>query len=246
MAITVNFHDDLASLLRRQWRHQPQLKLAATRTASIKDVVESFGLPHTEVGRLLVDGREVAFHYLINTSCHIDIWPITPPWDVLQPCFLRPHPLPHLHFLVDINVGKLGRLLRMAGFDAASHPDLDDTELAACAEAEGRLLLSKNRALLMRKNIHFGRIIRATAPPQQLHEVLNLLNLHGQMQPLSRCLECNTHLEQVAKEEIDHLLEPLTRKYYQEFSRCPACAHLYWPGSHVKKMLALLARDLTA
>jgi uncharacterized protein with PIN domain len=58
--------------------------------------------------------------------------------------------------------------------------------------------------------------------------------------------KCNTPLKEVAKKEIAHLLEPLTRKYYQEFSRCPACAQLYWPGSHVKKMLALLTRDLTA
>ncbi len=243
MAITLSLHGDLASLLRRPWRNQELLQLPKERAASVKDVVESFGLPHTEVGCLRVDSHEVDFDYLISTSCHIDIWPVRAPWDVLQPCLLRPHPLSHLHFLVDINVGKLGRLLRMAGFDAASHADWDDKELAACAEAEGHLVLSKNRALLMRNKIHFGRLIRATAPTEQLHEVINLLNLHDQMRPLSRCLECNTLLERVAKEEIDHLLEPLTRKYYRQFSRCPICAKLYWPGSHVEKMLKLLPND---
>ncbi|MEN8258034.1 MAG: Mut7-C RNAse domain-containing protein, partial [Thermodesulfobacteriota bacterium] len=72
-------------------------------------------------------------------------------------------------------------------------------------------------------------------------EIISLLGLHNQLQPLSRCLECNTPLEGVSKEEIDHLLEPLTRKYYTTFSQCPSCSKIYWPGSHVDKMLALLS-----
>ncbi len=240
MAITLSFHGDLATLLRRRWRDQKLLGIPAGRAASVKDVVESFGLPHTEVGRLLVQGADVDFDYLVDSPCHIDIWPVSPPWDVLSPCLLRPQPLPRLRFLVDINVSKVGRLLRMAGFDAASHPRWDDNALAACAETEQRLLLSKDRGLLRRKKVNFGRLIRATDPTKQLHEVINLLALHDQMQPFSRCLECNSLLTDVGKEEIIHLLEPMTRKYYQDFSRCSGCGKIYWRGSHIDKMLALL------
>lgn len=240
MTITLRFHGDLPALLRRPWRHHSLLRLPVRRTASIKDVVEAFGLPHTEVGRLLVDQQEVDFDHLISSSCHINIWPITPPWDIRKPSLLRPHPLPGPRFLVDINVSKVGRLLRMAGFDAVTHPHWPDRKLAACAVTEKRLLLSKDRALLMRRQIEFGRLIRAIEPTAQLHEVINLLALQDQMHPLSRCMICNSPLEPVAKKEIYHLLEPLTRKYYQEFSRCPGCGKIYWPGTHVAKMLALL------
>lgn len=241
MTLCLHFHGDLASLLRRRWGKRPQQELPSSRAASVKDMVESFGLPHTEVGRLQVDGSEVAFDFVVEKPCQLDIWPLIAPWDVKSPCLLRPHPLAALRFLVDINVSKLGRLLRMAGFDAASHPHWNDAELAACAAAEQRLLLSKDHGLLMRKQVEFGHLVRASDPTMQLHEVLTLLNLHDQIQPLSRCMLCNTPLEEVAKEEIDHLLEPLTRTYYQEFSRCPGCAQIYWPGSHVGKMLQLLA-----
>ncbi|MEN8258097.1 MAG: Mut7-C RNAse domain-containing protein, partial [Thermodesulfobacteriota bacterium] len=194
MSVTVNFHGDLATLLRRQWRAQGHIQVAAGRIASIKDVVESFGLPHTEVGSLLVDECEVGFSHPVKSDCQIDVQPITAPWDIMEPCLLRPQPLAKLRFLVDINVNKLGRLLRMAGFDAASHPHWDDAELAACAEAEQRLLLSKDRGLLMRKQVHFGRLVRASDPTKQLQEIISLLGLHNQLQPLSRCLECNTPL----------------------------------------------------
>lgn len=240
MATSLYFHGDLSSLLRRQWRNNKRIAIAAERAASIKDVVESFGLPHTEVGRLQVDGVEVDFYHLIARPCRIDIWPVTTPWNVLDPSLLRPDPLSQIHFLVDANVSKLAQLLRMAGFDATTHPHLKDGELAAYATRERRILLSKDRGLLMRKNVNFGRIIRATEPVAQLKEVINLLALHGQMQPFSRCLLCNHLLQPVAKEQIDHLLEPLTKIYYYDFSQCPACARLYWPGSHVKKMLPLL------
>ncbi len=240
MTITLHFHGDLPSLLRRRWRDRQRHEIPANRAASVKDMVESFGLPHTEVGRLQVDGREVDFGYLIELPCHIDIWPASVPWHILSASLLRPHPLPVLRFLVDANVSKLGRLLRMAGFDAASHSHWHDDDLASCAEAEQRLLLSKDRGLLMRKKVQFGRFVRAIDPLGQFHEIINLLDLHDQMQPLSRCLECNSPLEEISKAEIAHLLEPLTRKYYQEFSRCPSCAKIYWPGSHVEKMLMLL------
>jgi uncharacterized protein with PIN domain len=240
MAITLYFHGDLSSLLRRKWRDNKRVAIAVERTASIKDVVESFGLPHTEVGRLQVDDIEIEFNHLIASPCRIDIWPVTTPWNVLAPSVLRPEPLSKIHFLVDANVSKLARLLRMAGFDATTNLHLEDEALAVYAKKERRILLSKDRGLLMRKNVEFGRIIRAIEPLAQYNEIINLLALHGQMHPFSRCLLCNCPLKPVAKEQIIHLLEPLTKRYYNDFSQCPDCEKLYWPGSHVKKMLPLL------
>ncbi len=240
MTIILFFHGDLSSLLRRQWRDNKKIAIPSERSASIKDMVESFGLPHTEVGRLQVDGIEVGFNHLIAIPCRIDIWGVTTPWNVFDPSLIRPEPLSQILFLVDENVSKLARLLRMAGFDATTHPNLKDERLASYAEQERRILLTKDRGLLRRKNVSFGRIIRATEPIDQLKEVIDLLALQDQMHPLSRCLLCNCLLKPVAKEHINHLLEPLTMRYYNDFSQCPKCANLYWPGSHVNKMLSLL------
>lgn len=238
----IHFHGDLPTLLRRRWQGPQPLPHNSERAASIKDVVEAFGVPHTEVGALEVDTIEVDFSHPIDHPCRIEVWPQAAPWRVAEPCLLRPTPLPRLAFVADVNVSKLGRLLRMAGFDVAADPGLSDAELAWLSAREERLLLTKDRGLLRRKVVQFGRAIRATDPLDQLREVIELLAIHDRIRPFSRCLACNTPLTPVAKGEIVHLLEPLTKKYYSTFSRCPGCAKIYWSGSHVEKMQDMLAK----
>ncbi len=236
MSFSLTFHGDLASLLRRQWRGRQQLSQAFTRVASIKDVVESFGLPHTEVGRLEVAGVEVDFSFQVKDGQRIAVWPVSVPWDVLRPSLLRPQPLTNITFVVDVNVGKLARLLRMVGLDVAYDHRWDDRTLASLAEQENRILFSKDRGLLMRNQVVFGRFIRASQPEKQLQEVISLLGLGSKLAPFTRCMECNGKLQAVAKEEIVHLLQPLTKKYYSAFSICSNCRKIYWPGSHLEKM----------
>lgn len=85
----------------------------------------------------------------------------------------------------------------------------------------------------------YGRVTRIG----KLAEVLTLYGICGEMRPFSRCLRCNDGwLEPVNKASILHLLEPLTIKYYDRFTRCNRCGRIYWAGSHREKMAALLAR----
>ena len=89
MPATYLFHGDLVQLLRRRWRGQQPVVLAVTRRTSIKDQVEAFGLPHTEVGRLLCDGRDIDFSHLVRDHQGFDILPVTVPWDMSRPTQLR-------------------------------------------------------------------------------------------------------------------------------------------------------------
>lgn len=240
MTASYLFHGDLPALLRGRWRRQNPVMQEVTRSASIKDVLESFGLPHTEVGELLCNGRPVDFSWPVTEGQIFDIFPVLPPWNVLSPSLLRPVPLPAVRFLADANVGRLARYLRLAGFDTLYDWRWDDDRIVAAVGRENRIVLSRDLGLLKRKQIDFGRSIRATDPVAQLREVLGLLDLTGEMRPFTRCLECNTPLQPVDKEAVLHRLEPLTKKYYADFSRCPGCDRIYWPGSHRAKMVLLL------
>ena len=241
MVAAYRFHDDLPALLRGRWRRQNPVVQAVTRSASIKDVLESFGLPHTEVGEILCNGRSVDFSWPVREGQEFAIHAVRPPWDVRSPSLLRPVPLPAIRFLADANVGRLARYLRLAGFDTLYDWRWDDDRIAADVSRENRIVLSRDLGLLKRRQIDFGRCIRATEPGAQLREVIALLDLAGEMQPFTRCLECNSLLQPVAKQDILHRLEPLTKKYYENFSRCPGCDRVYWPGSHREKMELLLA-----
>lgn len=241
MAAVYRFHPSLHALLRRRWRAHNPLAQAVTRSASIKDVLESFGLPHTEVGEIRCNGRPVDFSWPVAEGQEFEILPVPQPWDVRSPSLLRPEPLPAIRFLADANVGRLARYLRLAGFDTFYDWRWDDDRIVAEIRRQNRIVLSRDLGLLKRKQIVFGRCVRAEEPAAQLREILDLLALTSEMQPFTRCLECNAPLQPVAKQDVLHRLEPLTRKYYEDFSRCPVCDRVYWPGSHKEKMEQLLA-----
>lgn len=206
------------------------------RRASVKDVLEAVGPPHTEIGEIRINGDLEVFGRILRPGDTVRVLPHSPPVDPTSPTLLQPEPLDELRFIVDVNVGKLARLLRMLGFDTAYHWRWTDRHIAFLARQEGRVALSKDRGLLKRKEIVWGRLIRAEQPREQLREVLRFFGIHEPKAPFSRCLRCNIPLEPVDKRDILHRLEPKTRKYFQEFHICPECGRIYWQGSHLEGM----------
>ena len=238
--MVINFWGNLKGLLRRPFRGRETIEYQLERRASVKDVVEACGVPHTEVGRLTVAGREISFFYLCSNHDRLDVYPLCAPVDVLTATLLRPLPLAAITFAVDMNVGKLGSLLRMAGFDTFYQNYISDPELVAVAGREKRILLSKDKDLLKRKEVVFGYLVREIHPEKQLAEIVHLFGVKEQFKPLSRCMRCNGLLQPVGKQQIIDQLEPLTKKYYDFFRQCQRCRKIYWPGSHRDKMLRVL------
>lgn len=241
METFIIFHGNLQDLLKPALAGEEPVCHHLARRASIKDVVESLGVPHPEIVRLTVNGREVSFAYIVEDSDRIEVWPLAPPVDLLSPSILRPESLTAIAFVVDVNVGKLARLLRMAGLDAVYRNDYSDDKLAEIAAREKRILLTRDNRLLRRRIVEFGHLVREIEPKKQFYEIVRLYGLREMIRPFTRCLCCNGLLEPVAKEEIVHRLKPLTRKYYETFHICRPCGKIYWPGSHRERMQEYLA-----
>jgi len=244
---TLVFHEGVRELLVRGNR-EGSVAYPVTRRASIKDVIEALGPPHTEVGGIVADGREVGFGHLLAPDERLEIRPVAAPCDVLRAAPLRPNPLPRVAFAADANVGRLATLLRALGFDTVYEPGLGDTGLAALAAEEGRIVLSKDRGLLKHARIQHGRLVRVEDPAQQLLEVLRFYGLGPPFKAFSRCPRCNALLVPITKAAVAHRLLPLTRRHYHDFHICPGCDALYWPGSHHDHMLERierLGRELT-
>ncbi len=238
-AVSLRFliNGNLSDLLRGPLTGKHSFNHTIHRKASIKDVVESLGIPHPIIGDLIVNSHPVSFDYIVKDDDWVEVMPLKPPVDFLTPSILRPDPLPAVRFIADVNVGKLASLLRMAGFDTAYQNHLHDADLAAIASKEKRILLTKDISLLKRKKVEFGYLVREITPPRQLAEIIHLFGLEGQVKPFSRCMQCNGVLEPIAKEKVLDRLEPLTKKYYNTFHRCPDCNKIYWAGSHKDNML---------
>lgn len=226
------FHGELAALAR-----SPVLSHPVERRASIKDIAESLGVPHTEIHAIQADSGPAGFDLLPAPGQTIHLHPAAPPLDPCLPQPLRPNALPALRFLADANVGKLATLLRVLGFDTACPRTLPDGDLAELADREQRFVLSRDRGLLKRKAIVWGRLIRANHPQDQLREILHFFGLKPPFPAFIRCVRCNTLLTAVPKADILHMLEPKTKIHFKEFHQCPTCRRVYWPGSHHDAML---------
>jgi len=241
MDATLLFHGELAGLL-----HHPaaagRVAYPVTRRASIKDVIEALGPPHTEVYALTADGREADFSLLLLPGMTVTVHPAACPVDVTIPSRLRPSPLPRLAFAADANVGRLATLLRLLGYDTTYDQTVSDPELAAQAAAEGRVVLSRDRSCLKRSEIVYGRLVRANDPLEQVRDSIQVFGLDRFLAPFSRCLRCNRPLEAVDKGMILDMLQPKTKRYYDHFSRCPHCGRIYWAGSHYDGMRDLLKK----
>jgi uncharacterized protein with PIN domain len=148
-------------------------------------------------------------------------------------------------FLLDNHLGRLARFLRLLGFDALYfNNELDDEQLATMSTSEERILLSRDRGLLKRKQVRLGYCLRTKDPFQQLRSVIHRFQLADQISPWRRCLRCNGNLQSVSKEEVLHLLEPKTKRYFNEFQQCASCAQIYWRGSHFADLQAKIEQIL--
>lgn len=234
---TFVFHGDLRDLLGRgKTGAGGRVKYPVTRRTSVKDAIEALGVPHTEVGAIEVDGLAVGFGHLLEPGRRIDVRPVPVPFDVLRPSPLRPEPLTRIAFLVDANVGRLAGLLRALGFDTAHDPSMGDAALAELAARDRRILLSRDRLLLKRGIVDYGRLIRSPDPDAQILEVLRFFGLKPPFATFTRCLRCNDPLQTVPKAEVIDRLLPLTKLHYADFRRCPHCDRIYWAGSHHERM----------
>lgn len=244
MLADVFLYNGLEGLLPRRIPPGQPVRLTVQRRPSVKDLLESLGIPHPEIGLLLINGREVSFAPVVAEGDRVEAFGLRPVVDLLTDSLLR-QGLKAVRFAVDVNVGKLASLLRLAGLDTFYDPGLDDIGLAQAALKQGRVLLTRDRSLLRRKTVVHGHLVRASQPYEQLAEVVHLYGLAGRLAPFSRCLVCNTLLSPVAKSAVLHRLQPLTRKYYDSFRVCQGCDRLYWPGTHRERMEQVL-RTLTS
>ncbi len=208
--------------------------------ASVKHMIESLGVTHTEVDLILVNGEPVDFSYIVQDGDRISVYPVFESLDISPASHLRPEPLRNPRFVLDAHLGRLAVYLRMLGFDTLYRNDYADEELALVSSQENRILLTRDRGLLKRSLVSRGYYVRAQNPRLQAMEVVQRFDLRRAFKPFTRCLRCNGLLEPAHEDAVAGQLLPGTQKYFHEFSRCRSCGQVYWKGSHYQRMVKLI------
>lgn len=220
-------------------RRQATLVCEIASGASVKDLVEALGVPHTEIDHLVVSGRFVDFAYVVRDGDRVAAYPSFRRLH-LERAHLAPPPQADPRFVADVHLGRLAGYLRLAGFDVEYRNDYSDHELVAVSAREDRVVLTRDVGVLKHSAVRRGYFVRETQPARQLVEVLRRFDLASRAAPFTRCIRCNALLAAVPKSEVERRLPPRTREDYDEFSRCPACGGVYWRGSHYSRMRAFL------
>ena len=237
--VTLRFYEELNDFLSPALR-KTAISHSLERRASVKDVIESFGVPHTEIDLILVNGESVDFSYIVRGGDRISVYPMFEGLDISPLYRLRPRPLRDPRFIADVNLGRLARYLRLLGFDCLYDNRARDVEVARRSAEQNRVLLTRDRALLRHRIVTHGYFVRAVEPAAQVREVLARMDLYRLIRPFSRCIRCNGELERVSKQTVIDELEPKTRKYYDRFQRCKSCGRIYWKGSHHARAMRLV------
>ncbi len=221
------FAPELALFLRPGRRGGPGGRVRCDGVSSLGHVVESLGVPLTEVGVLLVNGIPEQPRYRPRGGDVVQVLPVP-----------RPQPVDQPRFLLDVHLGTLARRLRLVGVDTAYDREADDDELIERANAARRMLLTQDRALLRRRRLRRGAYVRGAGPDEQFADVLG--RFAPPLAPWTRCPACNGLLVPVAKTDVEPLLEPGTRRTYDSFARCSNCGRVYWRGAHSRRLQAAI------
>ena len=238
-SVQIRFYEELNDFLPPEQR-KVSFEHSFKPPGSIKDLIEALGVPHTEIDLILVNGHSVDFNYPVQDGDRISVYPVFESLDITPPTRLRPAPLRITRFVLDTHLGRLAAYLRLFGFDTLYRNDYDDPTLADISATEHRILLTRDKRLLMRRQITHGHYVRATQPRKQLLEVLTRFDLHKTQRPFTRCMHCNGEIRPVAKDEIETRLLPRTKTWYKEFWQCSQCNKIYWKGSHYQRLQQLI------
>ena len=204
--------------------------------ATVKQAIEALGVPHTEVELILVNGAPVDFSHRLEDGDRVSVYPVFESLDVTPLVKLRPEPLRVIRFLTDAHLGALAKRLRLLGFDTRHAGDLTDAEIVSLSVAERRLLLTRDRELLKRKQVSHGCYIRQTDPGLQLDYVIQRLDLRRAARPFSRCIECNGALEESTATAVADRIPGDVARRFDRFWICADCRRVYWRGSHYRSL----------
>ena len=237
--ISIRFYEELNDFLPIE-KQKKRFEHNYIDRTSVKDLIESLGVPHAEVDLILINGKSVGFDYIINDDDDISVYPVFESIDITDLQHLRPKPLRKPKFVADVHLGRLARYMRMLGFDTLYKNNIDDDEIVNISVDEKRTILTRDRNILKISIVTHGYFVRNIEIKKQLIEILNRFNLENQIKEFTRCIECNTILEPISKEEIIDKLPLKVSESQEFFSICPGCKKIYWKGTHHHKMNAFI------
>jgi uncharacterized protein len=145
-------------------------------------------------------------------------------------------------FVADVMLGRLAKWLRIAGFDVLYSNKFSDNELVRLSNSQGRVLLSRDTRLLVRKAVRLFIFLESQDLSMQIRQVFKTLHLAGSPSLLTRCLSCNEPLQETARESVRGIVPAFVFETQANFKSCPRCGKVFWAGTHRNSVVRSLEK----
>lgn len=241
---TIRFYAELNDFLLPEKRRR-DIEISFFVSPSIKDAIESLGIPHVEVDLILINGCSVGFDHRLGANERISVYPMFESLDIASLTRLQNWPLRQPSFVADVHLRKLVKLLRLLGLDVLHSNSYTDSELVRISKSEDRILLTRDRMLLKHGDLTHGYWVRSVHSQEQAAEILRRFDLSRQVSRLTRCPLCNGLLKRIAKADALDRIPPRTAIWLDDYFECTACEKLYWHGTHAERIDNLITRILS-
>ena len=237
--VTVRVYEELNDFLKPGVRKRP-FGVETPAGTPVGDLLAGLGIPTAAVDLVLVDGRPAGLDTVLAGGERVAAYPVFETFELGALSPMPGRPLRPPGFFADEHLARLCRYLRLAGFATRIEPGLEDRALVTASEAEGRVLLTRDRHLV--EFLRPARVVvpRAVRPVEQFVEVVGRLQLEALARPFTRCLVCNAPLESLDRAALPVDLPDRVRRAHEAFLGCSGCGRVYWPGSHHRRMGRLL------
>lgn len=148
-------------------------------------------------------------------------------------------------FVVDAMLGDLAKWLRILGKSTYYDPNALDDTLVEVAEREGAILATRDRELYEKASKRGVEVIYLAG--LKLAEALQLIEARYGVRlsvdfSNTRCPLCNGKLRRASCSEVEGRVPLGVLERRKPVFICVSCGHVYWPGSHLKRMKAFLRK----
>lgn len=147
---------------------------------------------------------------------------------------------PNPKFIADAMLGRLSKKLRLLGYDCTYFSNIEDDRLLSIADAEKRVILTKDVQLTLNAKKKFLPFVCITGDGQieQLYQINSIVELEKLKIESSsaRCSSCNGKLEGIQKSSISDMVPRGVLEINENFWKCADCKKIYWDGTHMKNL----------
>jgi hypothetical protein len=219
---TFRFYEELNDFLPNN-RKKVDFEAGFNKKKSIKDIIEEFGVPSTNVDLILINGKSVDFNYIFQDGDRVSVYPVFESFNIQNVTSLRRFPLRRIRFIADIHLKDIVKPMRMLGFDIDFNGSYTTQDIVEKSIWEKRIILTKRKELLKSKSITHGMLIRPGTVVEQVAYIMDNLDINDRIKPFSRCLGCNDSLENRQREQIINSISPETKSILEKDLLCKSC-----------------------